>query len=292
MRETLMMLAALTRAEEYLPLALQCRTENQFNLLHIQLENILSPGELTYFVELAETQQLPRQTCDWLRKIAGLSPGLFHSPQGFRRQALADNVLFYQDSGRDVSEKTLLVGFSGNARRLMMPISVFLQCLDSRLWDVVLFRKGSNQGSYLKEGVEGLASNLPGVVQYVETAVSAKSYQRIMTLGTSGGGLPAILCAILMDAARGISIGGVSPQSLLDPWLEWQLSVHRTYATRRPELGYAYGANCEPDRASALSCQSTFGGRLHPITAVGDHNPLEGLLKSGRFSRFLNELLA
>jgi hypothetical protein len=119
----------------------------------------------------------------------------------------------------------------------MMPISIFLQCLDSRVWDVVLLRKGADQATYFA-GVEGVAASLPTLVQYVESAVPAKAYRRIVTYGTSGGGLAAILAAMLMGAARGISISGAPPQATLDPWLEWQLALRRTYAARRPELDY------------------------------------------------------
>ena len=43
------MLTTSSRASEHLPLALQCRTQNQFNKLHIHLENILAPPEFGLF---------------------------------------------------------------------------------------------------------------------------------------------------------------------------------------------------------------------------------------------------
>jgi hypothetical protein len=285
------MLTTSSQASDYLPLALQCRTKNQFNLLHIAFENILAPIEFTHFTDLVVSQELPQGTHDWLRKIYGLSPGLFDAPQGFRRQALAENVLLYREPDRDVSGKSLLIGFAGNARRLMMPISIFLQCLDSRVWDVVLLRKGADQATYFA-GVEGVAGSLPALVQYVESAVPAKTYGRIVTYGTSGGGLAAILAAKLMDAARGVSVSGAPPQAPLDPWLEWQLALRRAYAARRPVLDYVYGADCEIDRNSALSLQHMFGGRLHPVAGIVDHYALKPMLKSGQFPAFLNELLA
>jgi hypothetical protein len=95
------MLTTSSQASDYLPLALQCRSKNQFNLLHIAFENILAPIEFTHFTDLVVSQELPQGTHDWLRKIYGLSPGLFDAPQGFRRQALAENVLLYREPDRD-----------------------------------------------------------------------------------------------------------------------------------------------------------------------------------------------
>ena len=168
------MLTTSSQPSDYLPLALRCRSKNEFNLLHIAFENILAPVEFTYFMDLVATQQLPKQTYDWLRKIAGLSPGLYDAPQRFRRDALAENVLLYRNPTENDGSKTLLIGFAGNARRLMMPIAIFLQCLDSRLWDVLLLRKGLEQSNYLRGGVRGVAGNFPDLVEYVRKAASRR----------------------------------------------------------------------------------------------------------------------
>ena len=69
------MLTTSSQASEYLPLALRCRSKNEFNLLHIAFENILAPIEFSHFMDLVLTQQLPQRTYEWLRKIAELSLG-------------------------------------------------------------------------------------------------------------------------------------------------------------------------------------------------------------------------
>jgi hypothetical protein len=204
----------------------QCRTKNQINLLHIAFENILAPVEFNHFTELVGSQQLPTPTYDWLRKIAELSPEMFDRPQGFRRQALADNVLLYGEPSLHASGKSLLIGFAGNARRLMMPIAIFLQCLDSRLWDVGLLRKGAAQESCF-EGVAGVASSLSALIEYIQCMLPTKRYRRLITYGTSGGGLAAILASILMNTARGISVGGAPPKTALDASLQKRLAVRR-----------------------------------------------------------------
>jgi hypothetical protein len=285
------MLTTSTRAADYLPLALECRTQNQFNKLHIHLENILAPTEFAHLADLAGKQQLPEQSCNWLKKIGGLSPGLFDSPQAFTGRALSENVLLYRDPRWEASGKTLLVGFAGDARRLMVPISVFLQCLDSRTWDVVLLRKGAKKRPYSK-GVEGVSRNLPAVLRYVRSSVSAGQYRRTVTLGTSGGGFFAILGATLIDATSGVSIGGAQPRAPLGLGLRWQLALHRAFMKRQPEFEFVYSAGHDRDRKQAIAMHGAFGGRLRPVARVDDHNPLGPLLARGELAEFLNALLA
>ena len=59
-REALSMLTTLSQASEYLPLALECRTQNQFNRLHIHLENILAPQEFVLLADLARRAAVSR----------------------------------------------------------------------------------------------------------------------------------------------------------------------------------------------------------------------------------------
>jgi hypothetical protein len=283
------MLASSTSASEYLALVSECRTQNKLNKLHIGLENILAPSEFGYLADLARSQQLPGRSYPWLVRMAALSPGIFESPQGFRRRALSQNVLVYEDPSRHDADKSLLVAFGGNCGRLGMPASVFLQCIDSRAWDVVLLRKGAPAQSYLA-GLEGVSRHVPGVIRYVKTATSAQRYRRVMTIGTSSGGYAAILAAILMNAYRGASICGHPPQAPLGLRLRWHL--RRASAKCAAKLIFAYGADFSRDHEAARSLQSSFGGRLHPIEGVDCHNALTSLLKHGQLAQFLDEMLA
>ena len=219
------MLTTSSQPSEYLPLALRCRSKNEFNLLHIAFENILAPIEFAYFVDLVATQQLPKQTYDWLRKIAGLSPGLYDAPQRFRRELSRRTCCDIRDPTENDGGKTLLVGFAGNARRLMMPIAIFLQCFDARLWDVVLLRKGRSRRTSLK-GVDGVAGNFPALLEYVAKRPLQRSTARVVTYGTSGGGFAAILAAVLLGLLAAFRFAG--RPSPLDPWLEAQLAGRRT----------------------------------------------------------------
>ena len=290
-REALIMLTTLSQASEYLPLALECSTQNQFNRLHIHLENIFAPQEFVLLADLARREHFPERSRNWLERIEGLSPGLFDRPQAFSRRVLSENVLFYQDHGRETAAKSLLVGFAGDARRLMLPIAAFLQCLDARAWDLVLLRKGPSKRPFSR-GVEGVSRHLPSVLNFVKTSIAAGQYQRIVTLGTSGGGYYAIVAAILLDGAIGVSIGGAAPKTSLGFRLRWRLAYHRASAKREPAFKFVYSADHEVDRRAATAMQAAFGGKLRPVAGVTEHNALAPLLARGELAEFLNEILS
>ena len=69
-REALSMLTTSSPASDYLPLALECRTQNQFNRLHIHLENILAPREFVFLADLARRQQFPERSRQYLCELA------------------------------------------------------------------------------------------------------------------------------------------------------------------------------------------------------------------------------
>jgi hypothetical protein len=282
-------LSASTLASNYPVLAGQCRTQNQFNRLHIDLENILAPAELGYLARLAADRALPEMSYSWLQRLKGLSPDLLDEPRPFHRTGLADTVTLYRDQSREPAGKGLLVAFTGGSRRLMMPVSVFLQHLDSSAWDVVVLRKGPDRRPYA-HGLEGVSRSLPAVMRYVAKASEAKRYRRVVTLGTSGGGFAAIIGAILMAAKRAISIGGHQPSASPNPWLRLQLAIR--HALQCPEFEYVFGADFDRDRESALVLRNSFGGTLHPVPGVTQHNPFRVLLARGELAAFLKEILA
>jgi hypothetical protein len=47
----------------------------------------------------------------------------------------------------------------------------------------------------------------------------------------------------------------------------------------------------ELDHAAAVSLQNSFGGTLHPLPNLSDHNVLFALLTRGQLAGFLNEVL-
>jgi hypothetical protein len=252
---------------------------NMFNRLHIDLENVCSPLEIVEVRKLGPSKY-PQITGRWLRHFRKWAPNLLEAPQGFKRRAISYPVMLYQDPAYDVGEKSLLVAFADDARRLMLPICVFLQYVDSRRWDVVVLKRSLRSHT---RGLDRMPMDFHGVIDYVEAEVRPAQYRRVITLGTSRGGFAAIWAAMLMRASRGISICGCPPRRL-------PTSLKDRPAAPDVDLCYVFGS--DQDRKAALSLQELFGGRLRPVPDIDDHVVLYHMLMRRQFGEFLNEMLA
>ncbi len=269
------------RASDFLAMALRCRTQNEFNRLRITLENILAPAEIAAIATLDLPPETAERTRHWFDKLSKWRPDMLEAPQGYARQHLSPRLIFYRDTRVEPREKDLLVTFSGNTGRLMMPVSVFLQFMDSKSWDIALLKKPAS-GSHLR-GVDKNADNFPGLVQFIETALRPRAYRRVMTLGASSGGFPALWAAALMGADRGISAGGCPPRTLPDLRLD----------DRGPRADFCmvYSAGSTQDSEAALVLKDLFGGRLHPVADIEGHNVLSELMRRGQLAEFLKDVL-
>jgi hypothetical protein len=275
---------------DYAALSSRCRTKNEFRRLHIDLENTLAPTELREIKKFIDTQDADAPGRGWVGELQKLSPELFEAPQAYRRSVLNPQVTLYHDPASDVCERRLIVAFSGDARRLMLPTCVILQFFDSRQWDIVVLRK-SGKTSFLR-GLEGVSSDLPGLIRYVQRAVAATRYRRTITLGTSGGGSAAIMAALLMGADRGVSVCGSLPKSQGNTWLRGRMVPEKGKAgSFEGELWYVYGADRMQDVDAAHALRDRFGGELHPIPGADEHNVFRWLLERGQLAAFLEGVI-
>src|SRR5262245_15422035 len=115
------------------------------------------------------------------------------SPEPFVRRRLRQAVWLFK-SDYDRRQKMLLICFSGNGQRLMMPMPVFLQHIDGQATDVAYLRTEKHAG--YRKGIRGVADDLHASVAALEGLLDVREYGRVATIGTSGGGLPAILAGL------------------------------------------------------------------------------------------------
>jgi hypothetical protein len=233
---------------------------------------------------LGRLRSLPKPSLAWLGRLRSLCPDVFTAPQHYERRVLNAHVTGYEGHGVSKGNKSLLLAFCGNARRLMMPVSIFLQFVDCRAWDVVVIKKP--KGTSYMDGLEGVCVNFTGLTDYLKAAKGPAEYRRLVTLGTSGGGFAAILAAISMGADRGISVGGSPPRSFVsDKALAQKESPKR-------DLRFVHGAGCISDRESAVSMAKQFGGRVHEVVEADQHNVLKPLLRRGLLAGFLTDIIS
>jgi hypothetical protein len=276
---------AASGSVDYPKLASGCTTENTFNRLHIELENICTPRELAGIAELSRRWRFPKAGRRWLERLRRLSPEVFDTPpRPYERRALDRQIFFYGDPKFAPGGRGLLIGFTGGARRLLLPIPIILQFIDPAAWDVLLVSRKAGHRSYL-QGFEGISEDFPGLVAHIERLFGSKGYAKTVTLGTSAGGFPAVWAARLLGALRGISACGSLPKRLPAD------AMREKAADRRPDLCFVYGAEYRPDADAARAMHELYGGRLFPIPDADTHAIFKILLRRNKYSGFIEEML-
>jgi hypothetical protein len=158
------------------------------------LDNSLTPLEIAELLRNPTHQHLPFAIVPLLRE----SP-----PARYRRQELSQDVRLYSANR---GARTLIVAFCGNAHRLMKPISHFLQMMPDDVYDVLVFT--DVQRRHHDAGIQGYSKSLLETSVRIKELSESRGYRRLITYGTSMGGLPALRAGLWLGAERAISIGG------------------------------------------------------------------------------------
>lgn len=121
----------------------------------------------------------------------------------YRREVIGPGVTLYT---ADRSARTLIIGFSGRAGRLFLPLALVLQALDHRRYDLLIV--ADTRHLHFDTGIEGYADSLPDLARRLSDLASTRKYGSVITYGTSMGGLVALRMGQLMKADRAIAAGG------------------------------------------------------------------------------------
>ncbi len=256
--------------------ARDCETENAWNRLHIDLENVLAPQELAQLSQYERSAGPFGRTRKWLDKLQRLSPDVLQAPRCFHAEPLHANLVFYRGAA-SAEGRRLLFAFAGNAGRVMLPMPVFLQLFDPVAWDVLVVCKQRGQ-SYHEAGLRDIA---PAAA----TLLDFGKYRSVACLGTSSGGFSAIINALRIGAAVGVSIGGSAPAADRSP-----SPFHGVNSSGSTRLVYVHGADFERDGMSAGILASRFPGEILPVPGVSRHNVLAALLAEGAIGPFLDRI--
>lgn len=213
----------------------------------------------------------------------------------FRSSEPIQGIRFFSD-GTPTRDKSLLICFAGNGGRMMMPLPAFLQHIDSRQADVVLLADPTKRG--FRNGIAGIA---PTIVQVAETVARAvpSGYRDLKVMGTSAGGLPALLFAGQSATTHILAIGPGHPDDERWPLLDG-VSLRQLLTDAAPKLAgkqvvLAYGADATPDPEAAEALKTIIpNARPLAVTLEGkaaEHSFLADLCLAGRFLAFLEENL-
>ncbi len=230
----------------------------------------------------------------WQYYRRGMNP-IGGAPRVFRNTQLSAGGRLFESEGR-VAAKVLLVIFTGSVGRVMMPIPQFLDALPPVPIDVLLLRNDSER--HYRSGVVGFGSSLWRTALAVKSRFVSKGYRRVIVLGTSSGGLPALCVANQIGADLGIAVGGRFPYDL------FRLKELRGFGATGfgPMCDCMFSGNVpmkaffdhahEDDKFDAQHAARIIPGlRLVPVHDVDTHLIFGAMFKQGRLPTFLADLL-
>jgi hypothetical protein len=160
---------------------------------------------------------------------------------------------------------------------------------------VIVLRDFSRRAFAL--GIPGLGKDLIETVSGLRTRIDPRAYRKAVSLGTSAGGVPAILAAIGLNLQRGISL---CPSDYR--WYAAHVKAlgvnEASYAALMasrphpfPELVLVAGAEKKDDLAAALALHALVPSQLWKLRNCAQHGILKWHLARGTLQTFLAKIL-
>lgn len=297
----------------YKRLTKNCETVNQLNRVHIALENWLTPSKWVdlrkeFLINFRSERHLSsNQNFDqekiliehikiWFNKIDTLfNKSTLTEIQSYKRINLHQSIRLYSQKNIPTNEKVLIVCFSGLAQRMMMPLPIFLQHIDSQKADIALIKYPKNK-SY-RNGIEGISENFLESITVLKSILPTNNYQRIALIGVSGGGIPAIISGLSWHASRTIVFSGGHPR---DP--RWTNALNcgvddiiKKYPKNTSgSTTLIYGYDHQLDKEAANSFKNIIPCKLIEVKeknkSVG-HLSILPILNAGKLYPFLSGLI-
>lgn len=206
-------------------------------------------------------------------------------PPGLHRSKTTKGFALYDAPAGQNRE--VLVGWSGRSRRLMMPVANYLPALGQLGTDLLLLWPDAEKG--YRHGVVGLGDSFDASIAAIKDFVQEQGYTSIRVIGTSQGGLPAVVSAPLLGAESCSVVGfsersypeGSGFQRIIESW-------RRPGVTPPPTLVATVGSTAKQDFESAMGLLRIVQGRLVEVPGEG-HSPTWALLRSGTFHSWLRD---
>jgi acyl-CoA synthetase (AMP-forming)/AMP-acid ligase II/acyl carrier protein len=209
----------------------------------------------------------------------------------WQRKAVTDHLDLFSSADARPETQTLVVAFAGRTMRLMTPTHHVLGGLSPVRHDLLLVRDPHR--SHYRDGIPGMGGDLAAVARSLARYVADSCYRRVVALGTSAGGVPAVCTAILNGWERVVACGTdrLTSHPSIRGIVEHCAQLHA--AAARPDITLAYSGRNERDTDGACQMKALFpAARLFPDARFADHSLLYELHRRGELGGFLaRELL-
>ncbi len=260
-------------------------------------------AELATAGQLAESEALlgtGRETDEELRRALRLVP----PPEARVRTLIEDNGDNVIVSARGTSDTTLLV-FTGLADQAMVPIGCIDAFCAAAGHSAVYLRDRSR--SLFVGGVPDLALDYSSSLDAIGRIVEELGTRRLLSFGSSAGGLGAIRYGLDLSASGVLCASGATcaHEAFLDRHADQrgrvvvrrlqrsfgraELDVYDQVAANcgRTQIVMCYGDGSESDAAHAKHLDGLPGVTLHPLAGLGRHGSFARMVLDGIFAAFI-----
>jgi hypothetical protein len=212
------------------------------------------------------------------------------------RKHRAKDVLIYR-SDKPSTLASCLIVFGGNERRPMMPMGLFLAALGDLTDTVIFLRTEINEG--FRSGISGLGIDLEtafaNLGTVIDTTVPEERRAALppVVLGTSGGGIPALVFSGFYPVRSVVIVGPNSTRDVrwsANPQLERVLESRRRVASDGNEVPVTvvYG-ELGNDAHKVSDWKSDIAGAALIEIPGAEHNALLPLVEEGTLLSNLRE---
>jgi acyl-CoA synthetase (AMP-forming)/AMP-acid ligase II/acyl carrier protein len=280
-------------ASEIKEALLKCGTEHEFESLLELFYTELTPGELAPLADVSlDPSDLARPHKQrFLSAQAFLAKNVvpLAAKQSWQRKELSPNIRLYTGQGIHANNKTLIVGFAGNMFRLMMPMWTFLSNVNSAETDLLMLWDPAR--NHYSGGIPELADNFPDFLQSLKEMVSKLEYRRVVSFGTSAGGLPALCAGLASGWDATVSVNAAYPLTKkgLLPVLK---SLTDQQTTKRPEIRLYYSELNQEDLLAAVAIAKIAKGEVRPLFGHALHNVLWTAYQKGELPKLFSEFFS
>jgi hypothetical protein len=285
--------------DDYFEKARLCKSANDFNRLHIDIERHLSPNE---FVDLGRKilgaqPPLPPPCAYWAKSLGGLLAQSGQPVPTFVRHPISDSAYLLALPGpREARrDRTLVVCFTDWTRRMMMPLPLFMQHTPPACDYLVLFDFAR---TFYLGGVPGLADSLDGLAEHLGRWIPEQGYRRVVSIGSSSGGLGSLWCPVVLGWARGVSIAGATPggvpERLFPPGTHTMDDFAKAVDKHRdnlPEIRIVFSDGNVRDTAKAEAIARIIPTTLERIQGAHDHNVLYEVYMRGEMGDMMRRMI-
>lgn len=253
---------------ETLRLLETCKTPTDYYRVQIGIQKHATPGDIVALRRrpIAWSKEFDNWLDDFYLNITQAHDDL----KDYRCRPLGRSVTIY--SGRS-PPAVLVVAFCGKADLLFMPIAAVLQYLSPERHALLVLRDPSRSG--FVGGMAGHSSSFHEMIDRLRREIDFVRFDEVRTLGTSGGGAPALAAGLMLNATSAVSFSGHLPSASTRYGESAGVSeLERILEEAGQSRGCAcvYGADNQVDSRNALALAAVMPVRLMPVPGIANHN--------------------